>query len=188
MVAAWGDESGSNPRVDPGVFLLGAVMASPEETAGAREAMSTMLPAGASKVHWSQTDPRRRRLLIAQIADLPVSALVVVRSGSPDEPAERRRRKCFTHFALELEARGCTRLTLESRGTRADGRDRTMLDALRASRTVSPALRLDHLPGSADPLLWIADVLCGAVVAARSGRPEHLDVLCPQVTLVEVPT
>ena len=63
-----------------------------------------------------------------------------------------------------------------------------MLDALRASRTVSPALRLDHLPGSADPLLWIADVLCGAVVAARSGRPEHLDVLCPQVTLVEVPT
>jgi hypothetical protein len=164
------------------------VVAHAHDAAALREAMVTALPSGAAKVHWSQTPPKQRQVLVAMIRDLPMSGVVVVRAGHEDEPAERRRRKCFTHFAMEVESRGCTHLTLESRGARADARDRVMLDALRSSRTVSPALRLDHRPGPEDPVLWIADVLCGAVVAARTGRPDHLDALRPVLTVIEVRT
>lgn len=52
-------------------------------------------------------------------------------------------------------------MTLESRGRADDKRNRDALAAFRAKRAVSPRLRIDHLPGPAEPLLWIPDAVCG---------------------------
>ncbi len=124
--------------------------------------------------------------MVETVARLPLEAVVVVRVGPGSEPQERRRRKCFELFAVELDALGCTRLTLESRGPGDDRRDRAMLDAMRARKYVSRELRLHHARGPSDPCLWIADAVCGAVVRARVGDPHYLAVLASRVHLVEV--
>ncbi len=87
---------------------------------------------------------------------------------------------------------GCLDLTLESRGRQADKRDRQadkrdreMLDALRA-RHQADGLRLNHTPGPADPVLWIADAVVGAVVASRTGQPRWCLRLEGTITVVEV--
>lgn len=77
----------------------------------------------------------------------------------------------------ELESLGCEQLTLESRGRADDRRDLKMVQYIRQRRHPGARLRLDHTPGPKDPMLWIADALCGAVVSARCGQPQHLKML-----------
>lgn len=174
MFVAWGDESGSLPIHDPGAYLLSAVLTEEESTQTLRESVQSLKMPAEKKIHWHSDDDKRRMLVIETIAELPIEAVVVVRVGSIDEGEERRRRKCFERFAVELDELGCSRLTLESRGRRQDQRDMTMLDAMRSKRRVSSALRLTHTPGPADPALWVADALCGAVVAHRVGNSSYL--------------
>lgn len=184
---AWGDESGSHPQRDPGTYVLATVLAEQTDADSIRAAMAGVRLPNEKKVHW-YGDRNRRDALIRAVEPLPFTATVVVRTGASDERDERRRRKCLERLLLEVEGWGCARLTLESRGPRPDQRDRAMLDALRASRVIaSPGVRLEHRRGPEDPALWVADVVCGAVVAARTGSASHLDVLRDRVDLIEVP-
>jgi hypothetical protein len=76
--------------------------------------------------------------------------------------------------------------TFESRGTADDRRDRDMLDALRAKKIVSPDLRIEHTPGPKDPLLWVADAVCGAVTHDRIGQPEYPQIIRGQVDIIAI--
>lgn len=183
MFSAWGDESGSVAHADPGVYLMAAVVAEPSIAEELRDAMRPLLLAGQKKVHWRGDSHARHDLVAAVVAELPIDAVVVVRRGPDGERDERRRRKCFETLAPLLAGLGCTELTLESRGVRDDRRDRDMVDALRASRRLDARLRLEHTPGPADPLLWIADAVCGAVVADRVGRSRWLSLLERRTTI-----
>jgi len=172
----WGDESGSDSARDPGTYLLSVVLAVPDAAEQIQDAMRALLHKGTAKLHWRDAVPRRQQAIAAAVAALPVSGVVVVRSRPvADERPERRRRKCLEHLLPELGERGCSRLVLESRGSKDDARDRAMLDAMRRSRRLPHGLHLDHVPGPKDPALWAADALCGAVVADRTGEnPSHL--------------
>ncbi len=48
--------------------------------------------------------------------------------------------------------------------------------------------RVDHIPGSAEPLLWVADVVADVVRASRQGSPVQLELLGERVHMLEVPT
>jgi len=113
---------------------------------------------------------------------------VVARVGSLAEREERRRRKCLELFIPTLVGLGVTDLKFESRGAKPDRLDLDMIRALRASQRVSSLLRIDHVPGPNDPLLWAADALCGAAVAARIGNPHWLETMkaASAVTVVEI--
>ncbi|SKY39423.1 Uncharacterised protein [Mycobacteroides abscessus subsp. abscessus] len=52
-----------------------------------------------------------------------------------------------------------------------------MLQKLRARQAVAPTLRIDHAIGRHEPALWVADIVCGAVVQQRCGRGDYLDIL-----------
>ncbi|GAA4849195.1 hypothetical protein GCM10023221_30620 [Luteimicrobium xylanilyticum] len=183
MFSAWGDESGSVSSVDPGTYLMAAVVVEPPAVEELRDAMRPLLLPGQKKAHWRGDSDTRHDVVSAVVADLPLDAVVVVRCGPDRDRDERRRRKCFEVLAPLLADLGCTELTLESRGVRDDRRDRDMLDALRASRRLGPSMRLKHAPGPADPVLWIADAVCGAVVADRVGRGRWLRALERRTTI-----
>lgn len=185
MFQAWGDESGSVTARDPGAFILAAAISLPGDAPQLRSAMAGLQMKTEKKIHWRDDSDKRRRQVIETIAELPLEAIVVARVGPTSEPDERRRRKCFEHFAMEVDALGCTQLTMESRGRKADRRDRIMLDTMRAQKTVTGDLRLDHAPGPTDPCLWIADAICGAVVAARVGNRTFLDIVGSKVQIIE---
>lgn len=92
----------------------------------------------------------------------------------------------WTH---ELQLLGVEAVTLESRGPKDDARDAQTLDFMRRSRSLSGArLHMKHQPGPADPLLWVPDIICGAVTRQRLGDPSYLQVLRAKVELISIDT
>ncbi len=180
----WGDESESQFRLDPGAYVLAtALVASPADLDVIRLGMQSLRPPGAKKVHWKDDDSRRHRLVVELMLDLPFAALVVVRVGTVTDRHERRRRKCLEELLPRLGDAGCEELTLESRGQADDRKDRDMHNYLRRAHRLTTPLHLNHLPGPAEPALWAADALCGAVASARCGEPEHLKRLEARIAI-----
>jgi len=183
-LVAYGDESFSAPNAMPSVYLLGAVILERRIVPGVREkALGLRLP-GQTKAHWYSDSNKQHDVAAAIIGGLSIASMVVVRLANRGEPDERRRRKCFERFAYELETRGCSHLTLESRGTVADSKDRAMVAAMQAQQTLR-RLRIDHVRGKDEPLLWVADAVCGAVVAHRAGEFRWLIKIAHQLELIE---
>lgn len=182
---AFGDESGSDRRLDPDTYILAAAVIDASHLEDVREMARRMRLPGAMKAHWRDDSAKRHTAVIGIISDMPIEGVVVARRGPSGEAPERRRRKCLEQFLFSIEEFGCTQVTLESRGLADDRRDRTLLDTMRAKKQ-SSALRLEHRPGPEEPLLWIPDALCGAVSAARTGEPRWLNAIAERVCITEI--
>jgi len=175
VLKAWGDESGSVWALDPGTYVFGAVITDgivAEENA--RDRMQELLLPGQTKTHWRDESDKRRDLIIEALGESNLAEIVVTRVGPIDERDERRRRKCFAHFAEQLIRNDVWHLCLESRGAQADELDMAMVRALGAQQILPTSFRLSHVRGKDDPLLWAADAVCGAVVSARIGQVRWL--------------
>ncbi|GAA4685057.1 hypothetical protein [Gordonia humi] len=185
MFTAWIDESQSNARLDPGTYMLSAAIIEDSAVDVARAAMRTLLLPGQRKVHWR--DEGRHELIVTTIAGLDVEHLVAVRCA-PEAAArpERQRRLCLDRLLPELVALGVTSAILESRGRKDDQRDIDALNFIRRRRLIDGDLRIDHVGGPADPLLWIPDACCGAVTQYRCGNSTHFDQLRPTLTFIDV--
>ena len=188
MPTAWGDESGSVADLDPGAFIFGAVIVLAEHVDSLRAAMRALQLTSEKKIHWHDDSAKRHLEVMESIAELPLEGLVVVRVGPTTDVPERRRRKCFEGFVPALQALDCTHLTLESRGAHLDRKDRDMLAALRSRKVVTSELRLDHVPGPVEPILWIADAVCGAYVGQRTRGEMYFEEIRRLTHVIEVQT
>jgi hypothetical protein len=83
----------------------------------------------------------------------------------------------------ELELRSVRMVVAESRGP-GDRLDRLLVDTLRAKGAVGSAVRVEHAPGPTEPLLWVADTVCGAVVQDRCGDGTYLRELGGAVQVI----
>ena len=184
MLTAWGDESGSDPKRDPGTYMLAAALIDESDVPVVRKTMSTLKLPIEPKLHWHGSSEDRRMQLVNEVADLPILALVVVRNeiGADDR---RGRRKCLEHLLPNLAEMPCTTITFESRGPR-DASDLDILQKFRATKVISQGLRLDHIIGRSEPTLWAADIACGAVVQHRVGNPQYLDRLGAAINIIEI--
>lgn len=86
---------------------------------------------------------------------------------------------------FELSGLGVSRVVAESRGRADDCRDRNLLERLRSTGEIASSLRLFHEPGPAEPLLWIPDVVAGALTAHRVAGAD-LGMLERRVQIVEI--
>jgi hypothetical protein len=182
------DESQSNATLDPHTYILAAAVCDGLELTAAREAAAALLLKGQNKVHWRDEGDKRRQKIAETIAAIPLRHLIVVRDGRADERPERRRRHCLDRLLFELDQLGVGTATFESRGNNDDKRDRDMLDALRARKAISADLRIEHAAGPHEPLLWVADGVCGAVVQRRVGNGTYLETIqaCVQVQVISL--
>lgn len=180
------DESAPRQDREPGAYLVAAAILVRENHPAAREQMARMKPKGLPKAHWhQQPDQRQRRALVAAVAALPATQLVVVRVGAPDVRPERRRRICLERMAYELGQLGVHEAVIESRGAADDARDLNLLQALRRQHALAAPLRFNHLAGPAEPLLWAPDMICGALNEARMGDDTYVAML-PNLRVVVV--
>ena len=182
MLTAWGDESQSNRVLDPGTYILAAVVTLDEDLDAMRQAMMALRLAGSAKVHWRTDSDTRHRKIVADICQLPVAGVVVIRQVS-GEDSKRSRRKCLEVLLAELQEFGCRSLTLESRGRADDRRDVETTRHLQRRRQRGSDVRLFHEVGPKEPLVWIADALCGAVVQDRCGSPANLAQLAQHLDI-----
>lgn len=188
--SAFVDESQSYAALDPHTYILAAAVCADEDLEETRAVMGD-LKINAPKVHWRDESDRRRDEIVKTICASPVQHLVVVRDGRQGEKPERRRRHCMEVLVSTLDELDVHSATFESRGPADDNRDRKMLDALRSKKQVRGRLRMEHVAGPRDPLLWIPDALCGAVSQHRVGVTRHLEMLqteaVVQLVVIDVP-
>ncbi|MEV6962814.1 hypothetical protein AB0M97_27355 [Streptomyces sp. NPDC051207] len=181
------DESESDRKADPDTYLLATTLVQPQNLDPVRATMLSLRAPGQRKLHWHSESPRRRAFVIERIAALDAQHLIVVRDGRPGEASERRRRKCLARTAWELDLRGATQFVAESRETsRQNGRDMKTIAYLRSNGTIGSALRLFHEPGPREPLLWVADSLASAYVAAHTGTAGYFDAVQHAVEVIRI--
>lgn len=185
-LVAYVDESEPRQDLDPGTYVLCAAILTAEAQEDSRAMMRDIKRAHQKKAHWhEESDERGRQRLIKAVASTTAEHFVVVRLGDRTTRSERRRRLCLERLCFELHALGVSEIVIESRGP-SDRLDRTLVDTMRAKRLIDASLRIDHVPGPAEPLLWIPDVVCGAVSQNRYGNPVYLEQLRRVTTMIEV--
>lgn len=184
--SAFIDESSSHRSLDPNTYILAAAIYDSESSLDASPTMKALLLPGQSKVHWHDEDDRRRLRLVHEVARLDGIGLIIVRNGLPGEKDERRRRLCSERMYYELQQNGVQHAVFESRGPADDRRDRTHLDTLKARKQIGGPFRIDHVAGRLEPLLWVPDILCGAMSQARTGNNLYMELFGGKVTTINL--
>lgn len=164
-----------------GVYVLAAAVLDEFDQNRARDRVGTLALRGRLPFHWRLELPRRRMAAVQVVAELAMLHVVVV--GFSFQPArqERARRKCLQELLFRLEAEGVEHVLLESRNAIQDHRDRTVVDGFRARRIITAKLRVDHALPSVEPLLWISDIVAGAVSAAEADEHRYRARLDPVI-------
>lgn len=145
-------------------YLLGATIAFADVSRDSyREVMRDLLLPNKTKVHWYGAVDAHKRDIVASISALEVMHCVVTHDRMSRESSERARSKCLELLAFELQNFDINSAVFESRSAALDRKDLSLLNFLRSSQTISTAFKGTHVPGRDEPMLWIADAICGAV-------------------------
>lgn len=139
-----------------------------------------------AKLHWSQMEHRERIEAAKRLGDASGAHLVAVAAPVAMRRQERARALCLTEMVVELHGRGVASIVAESREETLDRRD---VDTVRHARHRLPAgsrAHISHERGPAEPVLWAADIVAGAVRMDREGDASarrHLDAQLEVITI-----
>ena len=171
-----------------GTYLVSCALVAASDADNARAVLVAAKAPAERKVHWHDRLPAEHPALVAMVAGLPSMHLLVVRDDCEDEPSERRRRKCLEHLFWLLDTEYCVgNAILEARQAKQNAGDLQLLQAMRAAKTIGSSLRVDHVPGPKEALLWVPDIVAGAFNAARGGNPTLFAPLQPVVEVRAIP-
>ncbi len=154
-------------------YLLSAVAIDSSSRDEVRVALQDLNSRDA-KVHWHDESSARRGELLVFLGGLEAFRAVVVRTAK-SERSERQRRLCQVALSDWAQGRAVSTLVFESRSGAEDARDRRANEWLR--RSGLSRLRVEHHSGRQEPLLWLPDILCGAMRAHLLGQGTFDDLL-----------
>ncbi|MGH3711027.1 MAG: hypothetical protein ACRD0H_18475 [Actinomycetes bacterium] len=183
---AFADESF---REDPteGFYVLAATVLEYQAQQPARELMRRLLGSRrTSKLHWHEMDRLEQKDAAHRVAGIEGIHVVAIGAPVPRRRQERARAACLTALVGALYGFGVQHLIIEARATELNRRDVATVQGARFALPKGSRFRVDHVPGSAEPLLWVADIVAGVVRASRHGSPVQLEL--PGVHVLEVPT
>lgn len=170
------DESSANRGEAQQEYLVCAALIPDFECDDLRDQLGPLLLPGQVKVHWTDESERRRQEIVARIVELGPINVVISHLDARRRKVERYRRKCLERTYHELIDMQVYDLTLECRTDNQDRDDLAHIVALRG-QGMDRQLRISHRRGGDEPLLWIADVVLGAVNSAHLGQEQHLEAL-----------
>uniref|UniRef100_UPI003F498BEB hypothetical protein n=1 Tax=Amycolatopsis sp. CA-082387 TaxID=3239918 RepID=UPI003F498BEB len=188
VLQAFADESFHEDDVD-GFYVLAAAVLPVDRHDELRELMLQVRGRRRdSKLHWYPMDHQEKRDVAKQIADL--DELHVVTVGTPVRPRrqERGRALCLKRLVTELHDAGVSMLIAEARQADLNARDLATVKATRFMLPKGTQFRIEHRFGADEPLLWISDVVAGAVRARINGTPDFFEQLAGCVYEVQVDT
>ncbi|MFD5243294.1 hypothetical protein ACFWIW_02060 [Amycolatopsis sp. NPDC058340] len=187
---AFADES-FHEAASGGFYVLAAAVLPSARHAELREVMLDVRgDRRSSKLHWYPMDHQEKLDVVKRVADF--DELHVVTVGTPVRPKrqERSRALCLQRLVVELYGLGVDTLVAEARQADLNNRD---IDSIRHARLHLPRgteFRIEHRFGKDEPLLWISDVVAGAVRARLTGNDSFFQPLsgCVHEVRVDTPT
>ncbi|GAA4795715.1 hypothetical protein [Corynebacterium canis] len=176
QLVAYGDESSVLRSPESQEYLICATILERAQFEQLRNQLLPLLLPGQIKLHRTDESAPRRRSIVKTISEIESIQVIVTNSSEKSKKTERYRRKCLERLYYELVELKVYHLTLESRQEAQNRKDIKHLAALQSSG-VYRGLRISHARGGDDPLLWIPDVVLGALNATKQGNPEYWDLL-----------
>lgn len=176
LFRAFVDESSAVRSDTRQEYLVGAALIPVEACDEVREHLRALALPGQIKLHWTDESEQRRRTIVSRIAELTPMTVVVTHLSERVKKNERCRRKCLEALYHDMVDMEVFDLLLEDRTPSQNNRDRQHIVALQG-QGLDRRIRIAHQRGGDEPLLWIADVLLGAINSAELGWPAHLEAL-----------
>jgi hypothetical protein len=152
------------PELRSGIaYVVGAaVLLANEETARAAVAKIFVGTQRQRPFHWHQEGPTARLAMIRALSDIGAVAHVCVHYPTGRKKLEAARAGAIRAVVPKLVQDGASILLIESRGSLEDKRDRgVLLDTL--NELERPGQLSYEWRDKSEPLLWLADGICGAV-------------------------
>lgn len=160
-LTAWGDES-MRFGLDTPAYVLAAALVGVDALDDVRDVMRPLRVAG-NKLHWRDLDPRQRTSVVGEIAKIDALHVAVIAAPMDPRRQERARAKCIQQMLAYLGGMGVGRFVLEQRTESLNARDQTLVTRLRGTRSLPASLTVGFDLPSKEPLLWIPDIVAGAV-------------------------
>jgi hypothetical protein len=167
--AAHIDESGAYLSSDPDrrLYVICAVLTTSTVSSPIQETLrGLLLPPKPYLRHYDETLDRRLKI-VECLSGLPLDGAIVTSTTCASAGQENARRRLLSALLPRLQhEEDIARVIVESRGG-SDSLDRRTVGRLRQSRHLTKALRVDHVPKTGDPLLWIPDFVAGCWIGAQ---------------------
>ncbi|TWJ12050.1 hypothetical protein LX16_2797 [Stackebrandtia albiflava] len=163
-------------------YIIAAALLDSGDCADARWAMEA-LGGKRKRFHWKDATSKEREAAISTVSALPTLHLLVISSPLDRRRQERARAITLQRMLFELGVRGVTRVCLESRTERLNQRDMRSVDAAMINGSIDAGMQVQHELPRDDPLLWIPDIVAGAVGSAEGPLYEDLTGLTETVHL-----
>ena len=123
-----------------------------------------------------------RRKIVETLSGIDSMHAIITHQSEVSKKTERHRRKCLEQMYFELSEMHVHNVTLESRQEAQNKRDLAHIVALQGQGQ-SAGIRLRHVRGGDDPLLWIPDAVLGALNSVHLGEEQYWEKLHEKVVL-----
>jgi hypothetical protein len=131
-------------------------------------------------------DERHRARAIEAISSFDCYHVVVTAAPMPLRNQERARARCLERLAWQLDAHGVQSLVLEARPPRLMLRDAELVSRLRSTGGLPNGIRAGHELPKDEPMLWVADLMLGAVGANIAGEGRNFDAIAGSIDFTEL--
>jgi hypothetical protein len=170
----------TNPELRGGIAYVVAATVVVADEAATAAALSTVLiePGRKRPFHWHREGPAAKTRLVDCLIEVGAASHICVHYPTGRKKTEAARAAGLRQIIPLLLVEGTTELIIESRAAQ-DARDRAViLDVLQDLGT--PGALAYHWRPKAEPFLWLADGVCGAVRGFLLGDPhqDYYDRLC----------
>ena len=166
---------------DHGLYVIAAVLARPELRSSVADALRGTLPMD-RRPHWHIEDDATRAKLAAVVGTLDIDARAYGCRFETSRRTEAARARAIGWFLVDLDV-PLDELVLDRRERSQDRKDKRLLANVLPKRR---PITYRHATTAAEPLLWVADVVAGAVAATWLRRSDHLEVLHRALSVCEL--
>ena len=145
-------------------YLMACVLVAAKDLAPLRVEVESLVLTG-RRVHFHNESKARRRVLLSEFSEWPISTVVTVCHRGHGTTEYAARAQCLGTIVERIQADGVPHLVLESRQD-----DRDDHRTIQRTRRSAPPLVWDHRAPAEEPLLWIADGIAWAAGAGGTWR------------------
>ena len=182
QLVAYIDESSAYRPPNRQEYLICAAIIDSQDLEQVREELRPLLLPGQVKLHWTDERNSRRRKIVETLSGIDSMQAIITHQSEVSKRTERHRRKCLEQMYFELSEMHIHNVTLESRQEAQNKRDLAHIVALQGQGQ-SVNIRLQHVRGGDDPILWVPDAVLGALNSVHLGEEQYWEKLYGKVLL-----
>jgi hypothetical protein len=187
LLQAFADES-FHEDDGGGFYVLAAAVLPVDRHVELRGEMLRLRGTRPGKLHWYEMDEVQKCDVAKRVADFEELHIVAVGAPVAVRRQERGRSLCMQRLVADLHEFGVEHLVAEARTMKLDQRDVRSVQQVRYALPKGTRFRIDHVRGVDEPLLWVSDVVAGAIRARLRGNSTFFEPLAGCVVELQVET